>query len=285
MTPSAAAPFLVAVVAGLGVLAVSPRLRPGAAAVLLAITTASLALATVSVSLLFSYARLAPSAWAAWCRRVLGWDAGPHAVLGALIAGALVWRAGLAWRRLRAVRAATRVPTHGSVPVVVVDTEEPIAYARSGRHPQVVVSRGLLARLDARQRLCVLAHERAHLDGRHHLLTVVADLAAVLVPALRPLARATSAATERAADEVAAAVVGDRALVASTIAIAGLARHEWLPSVGGGAVIDRCHALLRPRPPAPRGVAALAVTGVLTVAAGALVQAHHLAEIGLHALH
>jgi len=35
VTPAAAAPFLVAVMAGIAVLVVSPRLRPGAAAILL----------------------------------------------------------------------------------------------------------------------------------------------------------------------------------------------------------------------------------------------------------
>lgn len=285
MTPAAAAPFLVAVMAGIAVLVVSPRLRPGAAAILLTITTASLAVATVSVTLLFSYGLLAPSAWAAWCRRVLGQDAGPLAAAGVLAAATLLWRSALALRRMRVVRAAVRAATHGSDPVVVIDTDEPIAYARAGRHPQVVVSRGLFERLEPRQRLCVLAHERAHLDGRHHLLTTVADVAAVVVPPLRPLARATSAATERAADEVAAVVVGDRALVASTIAAAGLARHEWLPAAGGGAVLDRCHALLLPRRPVPRSVAALALTGVIVVVAGASVQAHHFVEIGLHLLH
>jgi Zn-dependent protease with chaperone function len=280
-----ALPFLVAVAAGAGVVAASIRLRPRVAAVALTVTTLALVVATLSVSLLFSYALLAPSAWAAWCRRVLGWDAGPLAALGAVAAATVSWRSVLAWGRWRAVRVASAAAACGSAPLVVIDTDEPIAYARCGRHPQVVVSHGLLRRLDHRQRLCVLAHERAHLDGHHQLLTTATDVAAVLVPPLRVLHRATVAATERAADEAAAAIMGDRALVASTIAVASLARHDWLPAAGGGAVLDRCHALLQPRPPAPRRVVVLAAAGVCTAVAAALVQAHHFAEIGLHALH
>jgi hypothetical protein len=62
------------------------------------------------------------------------------------------------------------------------------------------------------------AVRRAHLSCSHHLFVAVAYLAAVTNPLLRPVAAAVEYTTERWADECAASAVGDRHLVARTIA-------------------------------------------------------------------
>ena len=72
----------------------------------------------------------------------------------------------------------------------------------------------MLRALSADERRVVLAHEAAHLARHHHLYVQLADLAAAANPLLRSTARGVRLAVEREADEVAAAEVGDRRLVA-----------------------------------------------------------------------
>src|SRR5512142_1885134 len=102
-------------------------------------------------------------------------------------------------------------------PVVIVPGQAIEAYALPGAPGRIVVSGRLLEVLDDRGRAALLAHEHAHLDGQHHLFTTVAHLAAAANPLLLPVARAVDYTVERWADERAAAITGDRRLVASTI--------------------------------------------------------------------
>ncbi|MGW4758275.1 M56 family metallopeptidase [Streptomyces chartreusis] len=159
-----------------------------------------------------------------------------------------------------------------------------------GRPGRVVVTSEMLRSLKAGEREVLLAHERAHLAGRHHLLSAVVDLAAVVHPALRSLREALAFHLERWADEEAAAVVGDRRVAAAAIARAALAggsrsRGGGYPllSVTSGPVPQRVEALLLPEPQAPRGgvrragMAALAGS-VLTAAVAALALAYGLHE-------
>jgi hypothetical protein len=53
---------------------------------------------------------------------------------------------------------------------VLVEDATPTVYCLPGRTRQIVVSRGALRALDPAGLQAVLAHERAHLAGRHHLL-------------------------------------------------------------------------------------------------------------------
>src|SRR6266478_3334125 len=101
--------------------------------------------------------------------------------------------------------------------VVVVPGHSIEAYALPGSPGRIVVSGRLLDVLDDRGRAALLAHEHAHLTGRHHLFTTVAHLAAAANPLLLPVARAVDYTVERWADECAATITGDRRLVASTI--------------------------------------------------------------------
>ncbi len=91
------------------------------------------------------------------------------------------------------------------------------AYALPGWPGRIVVSGGLLDLLEPRRRAALIAHERAHLAGRHHLFTITAWMAAAACPLLIPVARAVEFTVERWADEEAAAATGDRRLVAETI--------------------------------------------------------------------
>ncbi|WNI20931.1 M56 family metallopeptidase [Streptomyces sp. ITFR-16] len=149
-----------------------------------------------------------------------------------------------------------------------------------GRLGRVVVTSGMVRALKAREREVLLAHERAHLAGRHHLLSAVADLASVIHPALRGVRESLAFHLERWADEAAATAVGDRRVAAAALARAALAGSSHgrpgpsgypLLSATSGPVPRRVEALLLPEPVAPRGRArragAAALAGAVALAA------------------
>lgn len=65
---------------------------------------------------------------------------------------------------------------------VVLDVDEPAAYCVAGKPHTVVVTRGVLAALDDHHLDAVLAHERAHLTGRHHLILALTRGLATVLP-------------------------------------------------------------------------------------------------------
>ncbi|MFE5719621.1 M56 family metallopeptidase [Streptomyces erythrochromogenes] len=159
-----------------------------------------------------------------------------------------------------------------------------------GRPGRVVVTSGMLRTLKDGERDVLLAHERAHLEGRHHLLSAVVDLAAVVHPAVRSLRQSLDFHLERWADETAAAVVGDRRAAAAAIARAALAASSRSRTVGypllsatSGPVPQRVAELLLPEPSAPQGgirQAGAAGMGMIVavVAVGTLALAYGLHE-------
>ncbi|WP_067825607.1 M56 family metallopeptidase [Actinomadura kijaniata] len=254
-------------------------LHPSWSARLLA-TTAATTLLAVPGTLLFlavNYgATLAPHLaahvpeWALFGddRPVPDWVGIPAAVLTAA-GGAAAVRAFVRWsRELRAARA---------VFPGVLETDEPIAVAVPGRGGGVLVSRGLLTGLAPRELEAVFQHERSHLRHAHHRYLAVGELAAAVLPPLRPLAVRLRFAVERWADEEAAEAVGDRRLVARTIAKVALGRAGEadagpLPAFTDSEVVRRVRALLG-APPAKNtvtGPVALALSGSATGALAAL---------------
>ncbi|MEW2290460.1 M48 family metalloprotease [Streptomyces sp. NPDC047841] len=177
---------------------------------------------------------------------------------------------------------AGRRPAAGDL--CVVESPRPDAYALPGRPPRIVVTTAMLRSLDAYEREALFAHERAHNRGGHHYFLLAAELAAHCHPALRPVREVIGLAAERAADEAAAATVGDRRVIARAIARAALAAHAAdasrpavTPAATSGPVPQRVTALLHPAPHTPRAMswmaallAACALLSCATAAAGAL---------------
>jgi Zn-dependent protease with chaperone function len=193
--------------------------------------------------------------------------------------GAALRRAALGGRDLVLAALACRRLGPAVEGLVVVDDDEPDAYALPGIGGRVVVSTAMLRALPPAERRVLLAHEAAHLSHRHHLWVQAAELAAAANPVLRPAARAVRAAVERWADEVAASEVGDRTLAARALARAGVARARarrdaaMAAALAGaeGAVADRARALLAGPPPRRRALAAaVAALTLATVAAAAV---------------
>jgi Zn-dependent protease with chaperone function len=154
----------------------------------------------------------------------------------------------LLWAR----RECARMP--GDSELAVVHDDAPQAFALPGAPGRIVVSRGMLRCLADQERRALLAHERAHLRGRHHLFQTLWRLTAAVNPLLRPLAGAGGFALERWADEEAAAQVGSRQTVARAVGRAALAASSHAArtpalAVTGGAVPQRVQALLAPPPP------------------------------------
>lgn len=180
------------------------------------------------------------------------------ALAGAGLAVMVIFR-----RRARALaesyRRAARL--HGAEGIVVVPGSGVEAYALPGRPGRIVVSDHVLACLGQDGQAALIAHEQAHLSGRHHLFAAAVRLAAAANPMLLPAARAVEYTVERWADEHAAAVTGSRGLVAATIGRVALLTGPMTsdrPAISLGMVTSRVRRLsLVSAGPVPRRVAAL----------------------------
>jgi peptidase M48-like protein len=176
---------------------------------------------------------------------------------------------------LWARRECGRLP--GDTELAVLDDDAPRAFALPGAPGRIVVSRGMLRCLGDGEREALLAHERAHLSGRHHLFQTVWRLAAAVNPLLRPLADTGGFVLERWADEEAASRVGSRTVVARAVGRAALASsadtgRPTALAATGGAVPQRVRALLDPPPPA-RALPFVAGALLLTVCCASLANA------------
>ncbi|MBW6437489.1 M56 family metallopeptidase [Actinoplanes hulinensis] len=167
--------------------------------------------------------------WVSWLSLAL--------LVAALTGVARVWRTHR--RDTRYARRYTGLPTVDGQ-VVVLDDDRAEAFAVPGGDGRIVVTTGMRDALDDVQYAALLAHERAHLRSRHHRLVLLAHLSAAVHPVFRLLTRHIDHLVERAADERAAAELGDRRGVARAIATAAL-------------VSDSTHRVgsLRMAPPSP----------------------------------
>jgi hypothetical protein len=262
-------PLLIPLLAAAAARPLAARLEPREATWLLTVATVALAgCSTVALALLAAAAAARVPALAAlgdYSQRVVHRADPTSAVTGTVAAVVLTGVAvavAVAFRyRARALaesyRRAARLHDDGTVVVVRGAAVE--AYALPGWPGRIVVSGRLLEALDEPGRAALLAHERAHLAGRHHLFTTVAHLAAAANPVLIPLARTVDYTVERWADEHAARVTGDRRLVAVTIGrVALLATPSRRPAATLGMVRARSRRIsLAWAGPVPRRVAAL----------------------------
>lgn len=191
-------------------------------------------------------------------------EPGVAAVSGALLLGALTSLVLTARRQGLALLAAYRASGEMSGDLVVLRSGPAQAAAVPGRPGRVVVAEAVLAGLSAPERRALLAHERAHLTHGHHWHRGAVALAAAANPLLHPLRAAIVFATERWADEDAAAAIGNRREVATALArVALLARGSAAATqmaLAAQAVPARVTALLaRPPKARPLLIAALAV--------------------------
>ena len=166
-------------------------------------------------------------------------------------------------RRHRACLAIVARP--GADDTVVLD--HPVAAAYCLPSSTVVVTTGALDSLTSRELHAALAHERAHLQQRHHLLlTGVAACARALpfVPLLRGAAAELPRLVELAADDAAALRCGRRELAAALRKLAAGASPDEALGAAGWTAAERVERLTGDRRALPRAARA-GLAAVLTL--------------------
>lgn len=165
--------------------------------------------------------------------------------------------------------------------VLVVDHPSCAAYCIPGGRGEVVLTSAAMASLDADQLACVLAHERAHLRGRHDLVIALAagmHAAFPFVPALAYAKGEVSRLLEMIADDAAAASNDRITLATALIRLAEGAAPAGTLAAGGDSAVARVRRLAAPSSPLGRirmvlilaGLAVLTITPILLSAAPAL---------------
>lgn len=113
--------------------------------------------------------------------------------------------------QLSVLAATNRCHAVRGVPVVVIDSELPVAFSVSGEDARILVTTRLEQELTAGQLRAVIEHERAHVVQRHGLIAQLAQLNRSCVPVLpgaRVLEKKTKFLIELIADDAAAKATG-----------------------------------------------------------------------------
>jgi hypothetical protein len=158
-----------------------------------------------------------------------------------------------------------RVP---ELDALIVDHDTAAAYCLPGRGRQIVLTSAALAALTTDQLHAVLAHERAHLHGRHHLVIAGANglrRAFPFVSCFRHARENVTRLVEMLADDQASRRCHRLTTAAALVVLAGSAAPApALPAAGPTALarVQRLTAPAEPLGPLPRTIA-----GVLIVAA------------------
>jgi beta-lactamase regulating signal transducer with metallopeptidase domain len=157
---------------------------------------------------------------------------------------------------------------------VLVEHSQPAAYCVAGRQPTVILTTAAVQALDPGQLDAVLAHERAHLAGRHHRLLALARIGREVLPFLplmRDAERQVARLVELHADDAATRVRDPRLLATALVVLATGAGPAPALAAGATDSVQRIHRLLGPSEPLGRArrqllraaAAALAVAPVL----------------------
>jgi Zn-dependent protease with chaperone function len=198
------------------------------------------------------------------------------------VLGRITWCTSMAIARARRRRARhddvlAMVARPGPAGVRLIDDEHPAVYCLPGRG-RIVMTTGALRRLDGRQLEAVLAHERAHLSGRHHLVLTFASALKDAFPAVAFFAiaaRQIAELIEVAADDAAIRREHRLTLAGALLAVATAGVPAGALGAGGTAAAERIRRLIDPpgKPsPARRALtsAALGTVSIVALAAPVL---------------
>ncbi len=185
-------------------------------------------------------------------------------VSGAVLARVL-WAGHSVGTRLRRVRTDHRqlvdiIATHDRNRLRVLQHPTPTAYCIPGRQSRVVLSQGVLDALPGDQLDAVVAHEEAHLAGRHALLLEFFAVVHEAVPAPLRSDRALAEVrllVEALADRAAVRRSGEVATARALLTLAGSRAPE--AALGAGTTAPVRLRLLADGPPPP-ALSALAYT-------------------------
>lgn len=199
--------------------------------------------------------------------------AGAGALLVVAVTGRVCWctavtlaRSTLAQRRHRRVLALTGRPDQ-RLGAVLVDHPEAAAWCLPGAGRQVVLTTAAVEALDEAQLAAVVAHERAHQRGHHHLLVALAGSLAAAFPRVRAFRQGheeVARLVEFLADDAAAVVSPRLAVAGALLALAAPVPAPATLAAGGSATGARVRRLIAAPAPVSR---ARSAAGMLTVAA------------------
>jgi hypothetical protein len=210
-------------------------------------------------------------------------DVHGHTVIGALVAvpavsmlSMLVVSLARGGHDYRVAHRLLRSGRVGSGPggSVVIGGLDVVFAAAAGLPSRIIVSIGALTRLDDDELAAALAHERAHIARRHHLILAFAELCyalARLLPGTRTASSELRFHLERDADAWALRHDHDRLALASAICKAATAQPGLAPgfaSLEGGRIDRRLAELLDPEQGAPGRIRRRLLDLVAVVAAG-----------------
>ncbi|MER7511626.1 M48 family metalloprotease [Streptomyces lavendulae] len=153
----------------------------------------------------------------------------------------------------------------------VLEDARPAVYCLPGRSRRVVVSSGAVAVLTEQELAAALAHERAHIGGRHHLLVAAAGAFSAVfgrVPLARIGGRTVPLLLEMAADDRALRGCSRDALATALYALAAGRAPRRAFAAGGPSAAVRMRRILAPQRaghPVLRGLFAVA-TAVAAIA-------------------
>lgn len=291
----------------------SPRLAVGVwlLAVLSVLLTGAAAAAIIlaeALALAENRAMVSQACFPAWAPGEVHWEF-VDTVIAALVTAALVpvllvltWRAARVFRvtsrarrkLTRAVRLIGRPAPHLGSGTLIVDSVERAAYCLSGRgmigrSGTVVVTTATLSSLHRDELAAVIAHEQAHLTGRHHVL--LGFLAAIRraapgVPLFGEAEREVARLLEMCADDAARRRHGGTSLVTALLAMSSAPAPLAALGAGGPAVLLRARRLLVP-PTTPQVLRArlalvgISVSGALTVAGALLLMVPEACAVAL----
>ncbi len=132
--------------------------------------------------------------------------------------------------------------------VTYVDSHEAFAYCVPGAGGRIVISTAAASELDPEELRAVVAHERAHLRGRHHLLALLVHVLASALPVRPLLALRSEVATllEMAADDRACRETSRAALLSALLRLS--TPHQATPGLAadGGTTLARALRLAGP---------------------------------------
>ncbi|MFI7124862.1 M56 family metallopeptidase [Nonomuraea sp. NPDC050153] len=154
---------------------------------------------------------------------------------------------------------------------IVLDHDDRLAYCLPGRHAQTVITTGALRSLTPEQVAAVLAHERAHLRGRHHLVLAAAHTLARAFPKV-PVFEAAKAEIVRLiellADDVAARRHPRVQIAAALVGLATGRAPAFALGAGGDTALLRVRRMLHPACPLRRAERLAGVASVTLLLGG-----------------
>lgn len=179
--------------------------------------------------------------------------AGVGSLLVLTVLGRIAWctaatLAGGRRRRARHDEVLTMIARPGPAGVRVIDDDQPAVYCLPGRR-RIVLTTGALRCLEGRQLEAVVAHERAHLAGRHHLLLAFASALQTAFPVVRFFALAATEVgdlVEVAADDAATRREHRLTLAGALLAVASAGTPAGALGAGGTAAAQRIRRLIDP---------------------------------------